>query len=226
MRFTYTLPAVLLGAVIGVGVILGIQALPAARWQPPTQSADALLTAVVHRHVHGSQDDYEPIERLSEIAAERRVATTCGPLSVWAVQLLGEAGYEARVVTTLTMDEWDSLDNGHTMVSVKIDDRWAVYDLDRAVRYTDEEGNPLSIGELVERVPTDDYQIVPIGDPVGEGYLRASNRRLLQVAGIGDGEYYYFAASGDDAMRVESYSPWYRVMQPELWHERFYNAST
>lgn len=221
-----TLPALLGAALLGSLLTLIVMSWPPARWEPPTESADALLTAVAHRHVHGGRDDHEPIARLSEIAATRRVVATCGPVSVWAVGLLRDAGYEARVVTTLTMDEWDSLDNGHTMVSVMIDGQWAVYDLDRKVRYTALDGSPLSIAELVERVPTDDYAIVPLGGPVGEGFLRAANRRLLQTAGIGEGEHYYFAASGEDAERVESYSPWYRALDATAWLDRFYDSST
>lgn len=192
---------------------------------PPTASAREAVALIGDRHQHGWSDDGVTPAELSRIAELRPVSTTCGVVSVWAAGMLQRLGYDVRVVTTLTLEPWNASDNGHTMISVREASGWVVYDVDRNVYYTDARGRPLSLRDLLARIPADDYSIVALGTMQFDGsFIREGNRRLMQVAGISDGDRYVFAA--DDpahASRIESYSPNYAVLPSDEWTARFYH---
>jgi hypothetical protein len=186
----------------------------------PMGTPEEIVAAVSARHSHGATDDAQSVDALSKAAFSRPIVTTCGKVSEWTVAHLRDAGYEARVVVTLTLEEWNGTDNSHVMVEVR-EDGWVVYDPDRHVGYADPAGRPVSLRELVELVPTDEYAIVPLAGPVGEGLIRETNRRLFGVPGIEEGGLYWFEATGAEAERVRSYDPTYRTLAPAAWSVRF-----
>jgi hypothetical protein len=179
---------------------------------------------IAERHKHGLGDENESYMELSRIASTRPISVTCGVVSTWAVQLLRDAGYEARVVTTMTLDRWNGDDNGHTLISVLEPSGWVVYDIDRDVYYTDLEGTPLNLRDLLPRVRTDDYLIVALdSDPVDVGFIRESNRRLMQVGAIHDADQYVFGI--DDpmvALRVASYARDYATLPIPAWEALYF----
>lgn len=186
-------------------------------WTLPQGTLSEQIAALAARHVHGHADGEPSVAEMDRIALERPVSTTCGYVSVWAVAHLREAGYDARVVDTLTLDEWNDTDNGHTLIEVKEDGRWVAYDIDQGVTF-----GGMSLAEWVSSVPSGDYQIIPLEGPVDEEAMRAWHRRIAQVPMIRDGDLTFFP-SGEWDERVMSYDPSYTPITD--WTDRFYPSA-
>lgn len=199
-------------------VALAVLASVAFARYTPSGTPTEVLAAISARHVHGSADDLLSIDAIERKAKHGPVMLTCGAVSVWAVDLLARSGHRARIVTTLTRERWNSADNGHTLIEVW-EGRWVLYDIDRHVRYEGADG-PLDLAGVVTAKGA--YRIVPLAGPVGEGAIRESNARLLQIPGVAEDGLYWFAAEGAEAARVESYAPNYRALPAAEWVARFY----
>lgn len=214
--------ALLLAAGFGSAVTLhatDAEPLPPRYDVTSTDPVDA-VRQIAGRHEHGSMDNLSPWA-LDTIALERKVRSTCTFVSDWAVTVLDRAGIEARVVSTLTLDEWDEDNNGHTMIEVRVDGRWVLFDVDRDVWFW-RDGRPLSLVELVAAVPSGGYEIRSLsGDPTRpENDLRLENVRLLQVPIVRDDDGLWFFS--DHADRVHGYSVDYRELSEADWMARFY----
>ena len=200
------------------------------RWSlPPTDSALEAVTLIAQRQVHGLTDDGKEPREISRLALHRTVYLTCGEVSMWAVDLLTAAGYEARLSMAMTLDEWTG-DNGHTIIGVRESTGWVAYDIDRKVRWTDKLGRPLSMREWIERVPTGDYDIVPLLGAVDEVALRAQDRRYAHVPFVLADDELWFASPGDehDARLIsygESNGMRFRPVATPEWHVRFYDGA-
>jgi hypothetical protein len=194
------------------------------QWRlPATTDPLRAATAIARHQVHGHADDYVSSERKSEIAFHRPIRATCGAVSLWAVDLLTEAGFDARLDMVMTLDPWNASNNGHTFVEIRTDGRWVAYDLDRKVRWTDEAGRPLSMSKWVARVPSGNYRIVPLLGPVNERELRAEDRRVAQVPFVLSGGHLWFPSAGERTQSLLNYpkAKDYRVLSPSAWEARF-----
>ena len=193
-------------------------------WSLP-QTTDPLRAAVaIARHqVHGSADDLDSPGRLSEIALRRPVRVTCGTVSLWAVELLKDAGFDARLDMVMTLDAWNETSNGHTFVEIRQGGRWVAYDLDRKVRWTDENGRPLSMSEWMARVPSGNYRIVPLLGPVDERVLRAQDLRFAQVPFVRWRNRLWFPSQGERTASLLNYprAKDFRAVPQRVWEARF-----
>jgi hypothetical protein len=184
-----------------------------------------MVAAIAARHIHGDLDGEPSPEEIDAIAAERPVVTTCTYVSRWAVSLLQRHGIRARTVSTLTLDAWNDHNNGHTLIEAIVDGQWVAFDVDLGVRFTDAAGEPLSLSEWVERVPRDDYAIVPIEPGTApEQELYPLYGRVAQVPLIADGKRFWFWS--DQEARVRSYHRSYVGMDRTSWESRFYPDGT
>ena len=91
-------------------------------------------------HVHGSRDEGESTAQLDTNARNgNALSLTCGPTSNYASSHLQSIGVQTRFVQTLTLDPWNSYDNGHSLLEIKdpAENRWVLYDVDlgNALRY-------------------------------------------------------------------------------------------
>lgn len=207
----------LLAILSGVLVIFSITiaVIPHETWQLPPGTLMERIEALAARHTHGDRDGQPSIDEMDRIAADRLIEVTCGYVSVWAAAHLNAAGYPTRVVDTLTLDEWNDTDNGHTLIEVWTDGDWVAFDIDQDAWF-----GGLSLAEWVEAVPTDDYEILPIGDAVVDiDAVREWHDRIAQVPMIREGGRTHFPA-GPWAEQVSSYSSSYQPMTD--WAAHFY----
>lgn len=211
-----------LGATAAVALLVGIVGLAnPPDWALARGDTHEMVAAIAARHIHGYLDGAPSVDEMDEIAADREVVTTCTYVSRWAVSLLERHGVEARTVSTLTLDAWNDHNNGHTLIEAKVDGEWVAFDVDLGVRFTDDAGAPLSLAEWVERVPRDDYRIVPIepgAPPAAELY--PLYRRVAQVPLISVDRRWWFWS--DQEARVLSYHRSYAALDRQAWESRFY----
>lgn len=168
-----SLPRLVLLAVAGL-VLLPI--VVERRWSPEG-TADEIVVQIAWRHAHGWPERELSPDEMSRRAVDGPVVATCGYVSAWAVELLRTQGYEARVVTTYTLEEPNGWNDGHTFIEVW-QDGWIAYDIDRDLQPT-VAGRGISAAEWVARVPSGAYDIRPLSYPLQEHDIRAMDRRVL-----------------------------------------------
>lgn len=220
---------------------------PMKAWQRIVyrKNPDALLTALSWMGAHGCFNRADP-ESLRKIALDRKVLASPLVYARFAVDALARTGITARVVHTLTMREWNSYDNTHSLVEVFRPDekQWAVYDL--LYGYAPRaEGRFLTIVEWCDRVQSGKpYELERIGGGINvavgeygteawdpglffelrassETALREWHRRVLCVPMIESGGKFYFF---DDAerKRIEKYSADYLFLDRREFMKMFY----
>ncbi len=124
------------------------------------RDVEALLSGLAWIASHGNSDDAASNVDLTEKAATRKLFLTCGNSSRWALHVLARCKVRARPVSTLTLEPWNSYDNGHSMIEVYREDlkRWVLYDLDSNACFVHGK-ELLSLVEMVERSAAGAYEI-------------------------------------------------------------------
>ena len=205
-----------------------------------------ILSSVSWIVSHGNYDDNKTNKELSQKAMGSKLFLTCGAISRWARFLLNNYNIDSRLAAGLTLDNWNSYNNGHTLLEVyeADNDRWVLYDLDNNVQIFQKE-TPLSLVDFVYCVGNGSYEIKYISDDIrvdiSNFYDNGSNysyafiverfstnesqhqlyQRLMQVPMIFDNEDWYFF---DDLnrTRIESYSKHYKYIDEAKFMEKFY----
>lgn len=204
----------------------------------------ALLSSLSWIVSHGNSDNSKSNDELTRKAMKSKLFLTCGKISSWAHYILNTQGINSRVVAGLTLDEWNSYDNGHTLIEVyrKEYNKWVVYDLDQNAYFL-HNGEPLSLIEFANYSASGNYEIRYISSDIrvdiSNFLARDTNydyafvaerkvnslklwyKRVMQVPMIRDGSYYYFF-DNTHRSRIESYSSSYRYMDEEQFMEKFY----
>ena len=211
------------------------------------KNLDALLSSIAWIYAHGNSDDAKSYSEINAKALHSKIFATCGSICQWAHGLLESKGIKSRIVSALTLDTWNSYDNGHILIEVYRNDynKWVVYDLDNNA-YFSNNGIPLSLIEFAEYSKNGNYEINYI---VSNANLDVVNfldhktnydytfllearfaneysrkqwyKRVMQVPLIGDGKYNYFYDESNIS-RVESYSSYYKYMSKKQFLEKFY----
>lgn len=190
---------------------------------------------------HGVSDDRATIERKNRKALHRKLICSCGYASLWVSSVLKKFNIDSRLVVGLTLDKWNSYDNGHTMLEIRVDNKWIVYDVTNHVFFKSE-SHLLNMYELCDIVSEHrSYEIIFLtGSPQydsnaslawlyestmsNEECLRKWYERVFQVPLIAQGNKFYFY----DVMnknKVESYSYSYCYMEKDKFMEEFYYIS-
>ncbi len=125
------------------------------------ENSEALLSAISWIYSHGTKDNKLSYEKLKNKALQAKLVTTCSVVSSFAQKILKENDIQARVVNGLTEEERNGFDDSHTLIEVKIADKWRVFDLDNNSYFYQGE-TPLSYLELVNVIDTGDYIIRPL----------------------------------------------------------------
>lgn len=165
-------------------------------------------------------------QKIARVKAGQKISTTCGPLAGVAMSMLAEIGFSSRVVQSLTLDAWNSYNNGHTMFEVWDGRRWTLYDLTNKVRPL-YRGASCRITDFTQSMLENVMNLKtlsrsPIFDPKWSYAkypefkyfnLIAWYKRVLQVPMVFDGAHYRFENRSDlETARVESYSSAYKRM--------------
>jgi hypothetical protein len=200
--------------------------------------ASSLLKYIAERHIHASDDDNISYEQAKKTIKHRKLRMTCGSISNFSERYLQENGVQCRFILTLTLDEWNDYNNGHSMVEIYQHDRWELCDIDQK-KYFRFEGTRVDAKTfcLIHYMP---YKIVKIcNDPVlpeedKYGWLglltsteegqREWYARVCQVPMIRKGGIFYFTADEQDRKRIESYpfSGPFHYLEKEEFEQMFY----
>lgn len=147
-------------ASIGLGLLL---LLPAVAHATPTPRE--ALSRLAAFQTHSWVDDNLTVATMLErYKSGQRLRVTCGHAAEVARRLLREFGYPARVVQTLTLEDWDYRNDGHLMTEVYENGRWQLYDVDANVRAVDANGDGVSVVEQVAAVREGRALWEPIAD--------------------------------------------------------------
>jgi len=121
----------------------------------------ALLSAIAWLQTHGSRDEVKGFPALKKQALTGKLIIKCGGISQVAHRLLTELGIRCRIVGALTLHELNTYDNGHTLMEVRLNNRWSLVDADMSVcfRYR---GKRLSLIEAVHQIRKNQYDLEPL----------------------------------------------------------------
>lgn len=206
---------------------------------------DALLSSIAWIASHGNADNGKSFKELNNKALHSKLFLTCGHISSWALNLLNNQNILARRVSGLTLEKWNSYDNGHVMIEVYREslNKWVLYDLNKGVYFTKND-TLLSLIEFVNLIETQKYEIVPFSQnaksDISNFKSRKTNydyaffvekinanlkewyKRVMQVPLINhEGKNYFFDKA--NKTRIETYSSSYFFMNEEDFMIFFYS---
>lgn len=207
----------------------------------------ALLSGLSWIITHGNSDNEKSFEELTAKALSDKLYLTCGHASNWIVHTLMKLGIPARVVMTLTLEPWNSYDNGHNMVEVKTGNRWILFDIDNNLYFAKDE-KKLDLRQFKDCVESNNYRKhslsgdIPIeaGWNSSDGYdftffseynctgpdaLTDWYKKVCQVIFIEKESIMYFPEFADDEInkRIRSYAHNIRSVSSEQFNAIFYN---
>lgn len=208
----------------------------------------ALLSGIAWIVSHGNSDHGKSHDVLAEEAKARKIFITCGPVSGWSISVLGDHGIRARSATSLTLENWNTYDNGHAMIEAYRKDigKWVLYDVDGNCFFTWRE-TPLSLVEFAYAVMSDlPYEIEYLANDTRldvsnfkgkdgkadyaffcermNAAVRQWYRRIVQVPMLHDakiGRCFFDAANRE---RIESYSKSFKYLEKDEFRRTFYGA--
>jgi hypothetical protein len=207
----------------------------------------SLLSSVSWIYTHGNSDSGKSFEDLNQKAMQSKIYGICNTISFWILEILQEHNISSRLVQTMTLDEWNTYDNSHTMIEVYRNDlgKWVVYDLDNNAFFT-YNGIPLSLVEFVNHVQSNDYEIVFLASDTkldvsnfksennydyafvaenitsNENTLRNWYDRIIQVPLIQDENLEFYFFDSQNQIKIENFAPNYHFIEETKFLNDFY----
>jgi len=212
------------------------------------KNIENLLSAISWIYSHGNSDSGKSFDELNQKAMHSKIFGICSTISFWILETLQEQNITARLVQTITLDEWNTYDNGHTMIEVYRDDlkKWVIYDLDNNAFFT-YNGIPLSLVEFANHIQYDDYEIVYISSDTkvdisnfkssdnnydyafvaesissNEDTLRNWYNRVIQVPLIQNEDLEFYFSDSQNQIKIENYAPNYHFIEETKFLNEFY----
>ena len=213
------------------------------------EDIDDLLSSLAWCQIHTNGVEGATPEEYDEQVKRDMIYCTCGYCSLWVRYECESVGVECRLVSSITLEERNYYNDGHSLVEIKWDydgdgeKEWACYDVDNNCRF-ELNGQRLNLNELVDCIKNkNDYSIIELAqDPRGIAMpsaaifsfsficeevsgisnLRKWYGRVMQVCLILDEDGYYYFADEEGRNRVESYYSQYRYMEKENFVDKYY----
>lgn len=190
-------------------------------------NVNELMHSLTWMHVHGYKDDWKNFGNQLEIAKSRRLSMSCGSITLFALHLCETLSIPARFVLLLTLEEWNTYNNGHSLLEVYHDGKWKLWDIDQRRYFQNKQGD-LNAMEFISSVHKNDYEIVKFSEsPIlaftdlklneydytfwyeqaffSEREYRKFYKRSAQVLLIMQNGTFYFTCDPEHRKRVESY---------------------
>lgn len=203
-----------------------------------------LINSITWLHAQGYHDDTVSYSTALTIAKTRRLRMTCGSIVQFANTLCSNLSVNNRFILLLTLDSWNTYNNGHSLLEVNDGVGWKLWDIDLR-NYFQQGSLDLNAIEFRDAVSVNDYDIVhfsqsPIlafGDLIyssydysnwyetqfiDEVYLRQFYSRCAQIVLIKSGSNFYFTSNSSDRIRIESYDPSFIYMSEVDFMNTFY----
>lgn len=212
------------------------------------KNINALMSAVSWIYSHGNSDSTKTFEEINSKALNSKIFGTCGKISVWIQKILESHNIKSRIVQTLTLDQWNTYDNGHTMIEIYREDlnQWVLYDLDNNL-YFSRNNEPLSLFDFMDAVSENSYEMNFLASDTtldisnfksDEGYdyafyaesvyssddtLKKWYSRVIQVPMISEDKFSYFTTDTEEKrQRMESYASHHKFLTNSEFLSKFY----
>jgi len=206
----------------------------------------ALLSAVAWLQTHGKRDVDKNFQALKTQALKEKLIITCGYISSFGCQLLTELGIPCRRVNSLSLQELNTYDNGHSLVEVKLNERWILVDLDMGFLFRSG-GKRLALLDAAHAVRLNRYDLEPLcaaapfsvccfraeNKPSGYDYglwietmlhspacVRRWYRRILMVPYI---DKYITVERASDTAKARRLWPQYNLIAPKEFIRKYYS---
>jgi hypothetical protein len=129
---------------------------------------DTLVSGLAWCVTHGNSDNDKSGDALTRKATTAKLFITCNNSAQWAIHVLSPYRIRVRPADSLTLDEWNSYDNGHSMIEIYREDlnKWVLYDFDANVCFL-HKGTLLSLAEMIEHAASGDYEFKPFAADTG-----------------------------------------------------------
>lgn len=186
-----------------------------------------LLHAVSWIHVHGYKHDFFPFKKALEVAKNGKLHMTCGFVAQFTESLFLSLGIPCRFILLMTLDEWDTYSNGHSLIEIFENDKWVLYDIDLRSFFTVKE-KKLNAYQFVSAAQKQNFKRrifsrspnFAFGDLTSQDYdfsnwyqvtflfeniLNTWYKRVAQVLCVREKGIFYFTCDQNHRTRVESY---------------------
>lgn len=215
-------------------------------------NALAFCSAFSWAAAHGSADASKTHAQLDAAAKCAKLRLPCGALHPWIKQWASAAGFQCRVVRLLTAETPDGYNDGHVALEIRHPNGagpWVLADCTLG-QYHVAADTPLSLRDLIPRMPSGDFTTRQLSDDAGcevsppvsgtdvtsiyELLLRTPAlrqqwaRRIYQIPGIdhSDGLTYFYLPLGTASRQswVLGLSGSFRVVSKAAWDAMFYGG--
>ena len=206
------------------------------------------MSSIAWIYSHGNSDNDKSIKELHDKALHSKIFGTCDNISHWVKHILDNHQIKSRVVQTLTLEDWYTYNNGHTMIEIYHPtlNKWVLYDLDNNAYFSVNQV-PLSLLEFHESIYKENYKIHFLASDTkndisnftgndeydfaflmesinsNENTLRDWYDRVVQVVIISDTENNYYFYDQKHREQIENYSNQYKFLEYDEFIQKFYD---
>lgn len=196
--------------------------------------------------VHGYRDMQKPQDELKAMLPTCSfVGITCGTIASLSASILADLGFRTRSVGSMTLDDWNTYDNGHALFEVYCPraEKWILADVDMGFLFRQDD-TYLDAGQLWQALHQGhSFELIPLANslvdpfflsPTGFNYfLRfrwkwqddvgklAWYRRILQAVSLSDGTKRIFVGGRDRILEYVGEGA--EVLPYVEWRARFYD---
>ncbi|MGC9065254.1 MAG: hypothetical protein ACP5JO_01315 [Candidatus Ratteibacteria bacterium] len=207
-----------------------------------------VLKALSLMQIHGNRDQSTTMKQRKKLLLSRYwISLACGDISALTKEVLSDAEITSRLVSVLTLEDWNTYNNGHVLIEVFFPDvsRWVLVDVDMGYIFM-HNGELLSSysfwkclkeNRCIMFVPLSQKEIDPLwleNDYYSYAHMwRVMERdlnsklswykRIFQTFGFQSEGKFIYIGDGKDAKRIIEYRGHYSTTLPEReFIEKFY----
>ncbi len=207
-----------------------------------------ILKALSLIQIHGNRDVcFSTEERKKLVLSRYWISLTCGDIAALTKEILSDAGFNSRIVSAMTAEQWNTYNNGHVLLEVFFPSLsgWVLVDIDMGYIFMHD-------GRVIDAITfwgcvRENRQVVFVQlsnkevDPLwieknGFSYafmwrriVKDINskwmwyRRIFQTFGFKDGDEFVYLAEGKESRRVYEYRGHYaKTMDEKRFRKKFY----
>lgn len=100
-----------------------------------------ILKALSFIQVHGNRDTCFSFEERKKLILSRYwISLTCGDIAALAKEILSNSGFKSRLVSSFTLEDWNTYNNGHVLLEVFFPSisKWVLVDIDMGYVFLDD----------------------------------------------------------------------------------------
>ena len=145
----------------------------------------SLMSSISWLVTHGNKDEFKSFSEKIKKLKTKKLSLTCGPVSTFASKLLNKYHIENRIINFLTIDQWNTYDNGHVLIEVKINHRYVLFDLDNNL-YFGLRGKKLKAKDFLDKI---DFNLLKFRKLSKDSYVDTNGFYYNKINYIGFADY-------------------------------------